>query len=101
MFLIKDISRFRNRNIKRSILLDPKPSNYMMTPENCIPILEYTAESIKPQNLKGKDESEDMKDPYLLSVIQELDEIKDLEDVRPTLHKKYNIRQLLKNSKLI
>ena len=52
LFLIKDISRFRNRNIKRSILLDPKPSNYMMTPENCIPILEYTAETIKPEKFQ-------------------------------------------------
>lgn len=98
LFLIKDISRFKNRNIKRSILLDPKPSNYMMTPENCLPVLEYTAEGIKPQTLGDDD---DNRDPYLLSVIQELDEIKDLEDVRPTMHEKYNIRQLLKNSKLI
>ena len=50
LFLIKDISRFKNRNIKRSLLLDPKPSNYMMTPENCIPIYEYTAESMDPKH---------------------------------------------------
>lgn len=88
LFLIKDISRFRNRNIKRSMLLDPKPSNYMMTPENCLPVFEYNAEGIKRED----EGTVDGKDPYLLSLIEELDEIKDLEDIRPTLHKKYNIR---------
>lgn len=49
LMLVKDISRFKNRNIKRSLLLDPKPSNYMLTPENCIPLIEYTAESLDPK----------------------------------------------------
>ena len=49
LFLIKDISRFDNRNIKRSLLLDSKAYNYMMTPENCIPVNEYTAESVDPK----------------------------------------------------
>ena len=38
LFMIKDISRFRNRDIRRCVLLDPKPVNYMMTPENSMPI---------------------------------------------------------------
>ena len=42
--LIKDISQFRNRNIERMVLIDPKPLNYMMTPENAIPVIPYTAE---------------------------------------------------------
>jgi TFIIF-interacting CTD phosphatase-like protein len=42
--LIKDISQFRNRNIERMVLIDPKPTNYMMTPENAIPVIPYTAE---------------------------------------------------------
>jgi len=42
--LIKDISRFRNRDIKRSVLLDPKPINFLMTPENAFPVEEYKAE---------------------------------------------------------
>ena len=50
LFLIKDISQFRNRNIKRSLLLDPKPTNFMMTPENCIPVDEYTSEGYNPKN---------------------------------------------------
>jgi len=93
LMLIKDISRFKNRNIKRSLLLDPKPSNYMMTPENCIPLLEYTAESLDPKHLEGYEGNvEAGKDTHLLELIQELEELKDIEDIRPLLHQKYNIR---------
>lgn len=87
------MSRFRNRDIRRTVLLDPKPINYMMTPENSIPIFEYTAEF---QN-KDKDDT----DMHLLSIMEELDDIKELEDVRPALAQKFNVRQILKNSKLI
>jgi TFIIF-interacting CTD phosphatase-like protein len=87
---IKDISRFRNRDIRRSALLDPKPINFMMTPENSIPVVQYNAEYL------GKE-----KDPHLLTLIEELEDIKDLEDVRPALSEKFGVRQLLKNSKLI
>ena len=41
--LVKDISRFKNRNIKRSILVDSKPLNFLMTPENGIPVVPYEA----------------------------------------------------------
>jgi len=41
--MIKDISRFKNRDIKRMVMLDPKPVNYIMTPENSMPVMEYTA----------------------------------------------------------
>lgn len=102
LFLIKDISRFRNRNIKRSLLLDCKPHNYMMTPENCIPIGEYHAETLNTIHLEGYEGNvEPEKDGSLLQLMDELDQYKDLEDVRPVIHKRYNIRQLLKNSKLI
>jgi TFIIF-interacting CTD phosphatase-like protein len=90
---IKDISQFRNRDIRRSALLDPKPINFMMTPENSIPVFEYSAEYL---GLTGG-----AKDPHLLGIMEELEDIKDLEDVRPALAEKFNVRQLLKNSKLI
>ena len=93
LYLIKDISRFRNRDIRRSVLLDPRPINFMMTPENAIPVFEYTAEYAD----KGKDE----KDPHLIAIMDDLNDIKDLEDVRPALHERFGVRQLLKNSKLI
>jgi len=74
----------------------------MMTPENCIPIGEYTAESLDPKQLEGyAGNVEPEKDTFLMELINELDEYKDLEDVRPVIHRRYNIRQLLKNSKLI
>jgi hypothetical protein len=55
----------------------------MMTPENSIPVFEYTAEYLN----KG-----DQKDPHLISIMEELDDIKDLEDVRPALAEKFNVR---------
>ena len=48
--MMKDISRFKNRDIRRSVLLDPKPVNYIMTPENCMPVMEYTAEYASGKN---------------------------------------------------
>lgn len=62
------------------MLLDAKPTNYMMTPENAIPVQNYTAEV-----LYTGDEEEGSKDPYLLELIDEIDEIKELEDIRPVL----------------
>ena len=44
LYLVKDITRFKNRDIRRSVILDPKPTNYMMAPENSLPTFEYTAE---------------------------------------------------------
>tara|TARA_B110000305_G_C19388034_1_gene613302 strand:- start:119 stop:379 length:261 start_codon:yes stop_codon:yes gene_type:complete len=76
LYLIKDVSRFRNRDIRRTVLLDPKPINFMMAPENSIPIFEYTAEY---------ESKEDQTDMHLLSIMEELDDIKELEDVRPAL----------------
>lgn len=92
LYLLKDVSRFRNRDIRRTVLLDPKPINFMMAPENSIPIFEYNAE------YEAQDDSKDM---HLLSIMEELDDIKELEDVRPALKQKFNVRQILKNSKLI
>lgn len=49
-YMLKDISRFvkndasGNRDIKRSVLLDPNPLNFMLTPENGMPFMAYTAE---------------------------------------------------------
>jgi len=75
----------------------------MLTPENCIPVDEYTTENYNPREIgyDDKDKTEVAKDEHLMYLMKDLDEIKDLEDVRPFLHQKYNIRQLLKNAKLI
>ena len=66
-FFIKDISRFKNRNIKRSILADPKPLNFLMTPENGVPVLPYEARG---------DYVDSEKDDYLLMLIEDIEEIR-------------------------
>ena len=89
---LKDISRFKNRRMERSVLADTDALNFAMTPENGLPILPYRGE-----NHNDNDE----KDEYLKSVITELDELRTLPDVRPYLEEQYGHRQLLKNAKLI
>ena len=64
--MVKDISRFPNRNIKRSVLLDPKPLNFLITPENGLPCIEYNAEIEMPEGEK---------DPYLMTLIEEIEKI--------------------------
>ena len=49
----------------------------MMTPENALPVMEYTA--------NFSSEADEKNDPYLQTLIDEIDEIKDFEDVRPVL----------------
>jgi len=46
--------------VKRSFLADPKPLNFLMTPESGLPVVPYNAEH------EGYD---GMKDEYLLSLI--------------------------------
>ena len=91
MFL-KDISRFKNRRLERSVLADPDTLNFAMAPENGLPIIPY-----KGENFDGVGQQ----DQYLLDVIVELEELRTMADVRPYLDKEYGHRQLLKNAKLI
>lgn len=42
--MIKDISRFKNRDLKKSVLFDPKHINFLITPDNGLPCYEYLAE---------------------------------------------------------
>jgi len=82
--MMKDISRFKNRDIRRTVLLDPKPVNYIMTPENSMPVMEYTAEYASGKN--------ELTDDHLLGLIEELEDIKDVEDVRPALIERFKVR---------
>ena len=47
---IKDISRFKNRNMKRSILADSNRIAFLMTPENCLPLFAYQGEHFESSN---------------------------------------------------
>ena len=42
--MVKDITRFKNRDLSKSVLLDPKPTNFLLSPENGIPVVPYNAE---------------------------------------------------------
>ena len=66
-FLVKDISRFNNRDIRRSVLIDPKPLNFLLNPENGYPIVPYNAEYANPSGMD--------KDEYLIAVIEDLKEL--------------------------
>ena len=63
-----------------------------MAPESGLPIIPYNAEH---ENFGGE------KDEYLLSLIEEIEELRTAKDVRPILEERYNIRQTLRNAKLI
>ena len=41
---IKDISRFSNRDLRRSVLLDSRAVSFIMSPKNGLPCQPYTAE---------------------------------------------------------
>ena len=94
MIFVKDISRFKNRDIRRSVLLDPRPLSFMLTPENGMPVLPFRAEYDAQTEFKEKDD-------YLLSLIEVIDNLKKLDDVRPFLDSTYKLKQKLKSSKLI
>ena len=73
--------------------MDPKPVNFIMTPENGYPVVPFNAEYV---NKKGGS-----KDEYLLSLMEEIRELKKLDDVRPFLDEQFKVRQTLKSAKLI
>jgi TFIIF-interacting CTD phosphatase-like protein len=91
LMMIKDITRFKNRDMSKAVLLDPKSTNFILSPENGIPVMAYSAE----MDMVGE------KDPYLLALIDELKDLAKMDDVRPYIVMTYQIRNLLKNSKLI
>lgn len=78
--------------MERSVLADPDLLNFALTPENGMPIMPYKGENFNDN---------DLKDQYLLTVIEEIEDLRKMKDVRPYLDKEYGHRQLLKNAKLI
>lgn len=63
-----------------------------MTPENGYPVAAYTAEYANPLGEK---------DDYLLQLIEDIEHLRKMDDVRPYLNDTFKVRQILKNSKLI
>lgn len=91
-FLLKDISRFKNRDPKRTILLDSNNLNFLFSPDNSLPCHPFTAEILAPEGET---------DEYLLGLIEVIKDLQKSEDVRQHLINRYKIRQQLKNAKLI
>lgn len=91
---MKDVSRFRNRDIRRVVLLDPKPLTFMICPENGMPVIAYNAE------FDSKEEYGE-KESYLLGLTELIKDMVNLDDVRPYLNERYGVRQKLKLAKLI
>jgi len=91
--LVKDVSRFKaTRDMRRCVLLDPNPLNFMLTPENGLPVIPYTAEI---------DSGKGPKDDYLLGMIEQIKDLEKSEDTRAYLRENYNVRQILKNARLL
>lgn len=95
LMLVKDIGRFakNGRTLGRSILIDPQPFNFVLNPDNGYPIVPYNAEFANPKEID--------RDEYLLTVIEDIETMRNLKDVRSWLNEEYMVRQILKNSKLI
>ena len=63
---IKDVSQF-DRDPKKTLLLDSKPLNFILNPDNVIPCVSYSAES---------DFSGEEKDNFLELLMKELEDFK-------------------------
>lgn len=81
------------RNVRTSLLLDTKPLNFILNPDNCIPCEKYTADYMYSDPT--------IKDDFLLQLIDDLEEFKAADDVRPLSRKKFNVIQNLHSSKLV
>jgi hypothetical protein len=64
-----------------------------MNPENGYPVVPYNAEFQNPDRSN--------KDEYLLALMEEIDDLKKMADVRPYLDEMYKVRQSFKAAKLI
>jgi TFIIF-interacting CTD phosphatase-like protein len=88
---LKDINLFTNRSLKRKILLEHSPLNFVLSPDNI-----YQIDKFHPDDY-GREE----KDGTFSTLIHILDSIKNDEDVRNYLINNFNLRQMAINSKLL
>mmetsp|Transcript_4520 Transcript_4520/g.4994 ORF Transcript_4520/g.4994 Transcript_4520/m.4994 type:complete len:278 (-) Transcript_4520:209-1042(-) len=84
---VKDLD-WVGRDLKRTVLLDAKPFCFWPNPNNGIPVIEYYADS-------GE------KDEELRNLIEQLEELKEVEDVRTRLAEKFSIQMALEESKML
>ena len=81
------------RSAKTSLLLDTKPLNYILNPNNVIPCEEYTADYMYSDSK--------LKDIFLTMLMEDLEEFKNADDVRKLSRDKFKIIDNLYSSKLV
>ena len=81
------------RDPRTSLLLDVKPLNFILNPDNVIPWSIYKADYIFTK-VKEKDD-------FFLRLMEDLEEFKETDDVRMMSRDKFKIVQNLQSSKLI
>lgn len=84
--LVKDLD-WLDRDLKRTLLLDTKPLAFWCNPDNCLPVKPFRGGSL--------DEKE------LSEVVNLLRTLKDQEDVRPELIKRFFLRDCLRESNML
>ena len=81
------------RSAKTSLLLDTKPLNYILNPDNVIPWEEYTADYMYSDK--------NLKDMFLSMLMEDLEQFKEADDVRKLSRDKFQIVDNLYSSKLV
>eukprot|EP00340_Litonotus_pictus_P006662 CAMPEP_0170528016 /NCGR_PEP_ID=MMETSP0209-20121228/13527_1 /TAXON_ID=665100 ORGANISM="Litonotus pictus, Strain P1" /NCGR_SAMPLE_ID=MMETSP0209 /ASSEMBLY_ACC=CAM_ASM_000301 /LENGTH=316 /DNA_ID=CAMNT_0010818971 /DNA_START=57 /DNA_END=1007 /DNA_ORIENTATION=+ len=89
--LIRDINLFTDIPLSRKVILDNDSMSQILAPDNTIPFDAYVPDYFSPES----------PDETLLKLIDEFEQIKKYEDVRDCLIEKYNMRQIMINSKLL
>lgn len=84
--LVKDLDLL-GRDPKRAILIDTKPLAFWCNPDNGVPIQAFRGGALE--------------DYDLTQVVDLLKGLKDQQDVRPELIKKYNLRDFLRESNML
>ena len=84
---MKDLNLL-NRDLAKVLYLDAKPMAYWLHPDNCLPMEEFRAD----QTMSSED---------LNYLIPELERMKDIPDIQQYLKKKFQIRSILEEAKML
>ena len=84
--LVKDLE-WLDRDMKRTLLLDTKPLAFWCNPDNGMPVKPFRGGSLDEQELS--------------EVVRLLRTLKDQEDIRPELKKRFFLRDCLRESNML
>lgn len=85
---LKDL-QLLGRDMRRVVSIDSRPFGYWMYPDNCIALPTFRADATTV-------DTDDMQ-----AVIDELEKMRKLEDVRPYLSDRFLLREILQSAKLL